>query len=59
MAVMVQGNPEWLDARCGKVTTSRIADILAVKRDGNPSASRRRQMPTRSCTVSRSNGSAS
>lgn len=44
MAEMVQGSPEWLDARCGKVTASRVADILAVKRDGKPTAERERYL---------------
>ncbi|GJE13656.1 lambda exonuclease family protein [Methylobacterium longum] len=44
MADMVQGSPEWLDARCGKVTASRVADVLAVKRDGKPTAERERYL---------------
>lgn len=44
MADMVQGSPEWLDARCGKATASRIADILAVKKDGKPTAERERYL---------------
>ncbi|MFB0493084.1 putative phage-type endonuclease [Methylobacterium sp. OAE515] len=44
MADMVQGSPEWLDARCGKATASRIADVLAVKRDGKPTAERERYL---------------
>ena len=32
-----QGSPEWVDARVGKVTASRLKDWLAVsKRDGKP-----------------------
>lgn len=34
-----QGSPEWFAARCGKVTASRVADVVAVTRSG-PSASR-------------------
>lgn len=34
-----QGTPEWLDLRKGKVTASRVADILATTKSG-PSASR-------------------
>lgn len=34
-----QGTPEWLAERCGCVTASRIADILATTKSG-PSASR-------------------
>jgi hypothetical protein len=37
----VQGSSEWFDARCGKVTGSRVADAIAVlkrkkKEDGEP-----------------------
>ena len=34
-----QGSPEWLMQRCGKVTASRVADILAKTKSG-PAASR-------------------
>ena len=34
-----QGSPEWLLERCGKVTASRVADILAKTKSG-PAASR-------------------
>ena len=34
-----QGTPEWLELRRGKVTASRVADILAKTKTG-PSASR-------------------
>jgi putative phage-type endonuclease len=44
MAEMVQGSPEWLDDRCGKVTASRVADVLAVKKDGKPTAERERYL---------------
>ncbi|WP_051044615.1 lambda exonuclease family protein [Methylobacterium sp. B1] len=44
MAEMIQGTAEWLDARCGKVTASRVADVLAVKRDGKPTADRERYL---------------
>ena len=44
MADMVQGSPEWLDVRCGKVTAFRVADVLAVKRDGKPTAERERYL---------------
>ena len=36
---MEQGSPEWFAARCGKVTASRIADVMAKTAKG-PSASR-------------------
>jgi len=29
-----QGTPEWLQERCGKVTASRIADLMATTRSG-------------------------
>jgi exodeoxyribonuclease (lambda-induced) len=36
-----QGSPEWVEARVGKVTASRLKDWLAVgKRDGKPLKSR-------------------
>lgn len=44
MPEMIQGSPEWLDARAGKATASRIADILAVKKDGKPTAERERYL---------------
>jgi len=34
-----QGTPEWLQARVGRITASRIADVLAITKSG-PSASR-------------------
>lgn len=39
-----QGTPEWHAMRCGKVTASRIADVLREGRSGKPSASRARYM---------------
>ena len=36
---MEQKSPEWFAARCGKVTASRVADIIAKTKSG-PSASR-------------------
>jgi putative phage-type endonuclease len=38
---MEQRSPEWFDQRRGKVTASRIGDILATIRNGNWAASRR------------------
>jgi putative phage-type endonuclease len=35
-----QGSQEWLLERCGKVTASRIADLMATRRDGQPSSDR-------------------
>lgn len=37
--MIVQGSPEWFAARCGKVTASRVADVIAKTKSG-PSASR-------------------
>lgn len=31
---MIQGTQEWLQARCGKITASRIADIMAKTKSG-------------------------
>lgn len=38
-----QGSPEWFAARCGKVTASRIADVVAKTKTG-PSAMRANYM---------------
>lgn len=43
MSDIVQGSPEWFAQRCGKVTASRIADIIARTKSG-PSASRANYM---------------
>jgi putative phage-type endonuclease len=40
---MEQGTPEWLAIRCGKVTASRMADLMAKTKSG-PSASRANYM---------------
>jgi putative phage-type endonuclease len=37
---MDQGTQEWLEARLGRVTASRIADVMAKGRGGKPSATR-------------------
>lgn len=37
---MMQGTPEWIERRRGKVTASRVKDILATTKSG-PSASRK------------------
>ncbi len=37
-----QGTPEWMADRCGKITASRIADVLAKPRKGNADSSTRR-----------------
>ena len=36
--VIEQGSAEWLRERCGKITASRIADMMDRKKDGSPSA---------------------
>lgn len=40
MTDMVQGSPEWLAARCGKVTASRVGDITARLKKGGFTAAR-------------------
>ena len=40
MLDVVQGSEEWRMARLGKVTASRIADVMAKGRSGQPSATR-------------------
>lgn len=37
---MEQGSDEWLLARCGLVTASRVADVVAKLKSGKPGASR-------------------
>lgn len=32
--MIVQGTPEWFAARCGKVTASRVADVIAKTKTG-------------------------
>lgn len=34
MTEIVQGSPEWLAIRCGKVTASRVADVVAKTKTG-------------------------
>lgn len=41
---MRQGSDEWFAARLGKVTASRVADVMAVGRGGAPSATRKNYM---------------
>lgn len=33
-AIVLQGTPEWEQARCGRVTASRVADIIAKTKTG-------------------------
>lgn len=35
-----QGSPEWFDARVGRVTASRVSDVMAKGRSGAPSTTR-------------------
>jgi putative phage-type endonuclease len=39
-----QGSPEWLQERCGKVTASKIADVMSSGRGKEPSATRKNYM---------------
>jgi putative phage-type endonuclease len=43
MDQIIQGSPEWFAARIGKVTASRVADVIAKTKTG-PSASRANYM---------------
>lgn len=38
---MDQRSEAWFDARCGKLTGSRFADVMNVLKDGSPGANRR------------------
>ena len=40
---IIQGSVEWLQIRCGKVTASRVADVVARTKSG-PAASRANYM---------------
>ena len=43
----MQGSPEWLKARCGKITGSRFAAVLAInKKNGQANAPRRKLIAT-------------
>lgn len=48
MTEIVQGSPEWKALRCGKVTASRVADVVARTKSG-PSASRANYMAQLIC----------
>lgn len=39
-----QGTPEWLALRCGKITASKIADVMSKGRGNAPSATRANYM---------------
>jgi putative phage-type endonuclease len=43
MSEIIQGSPEWFAIRCGRVTASRVADVVAKTKSG-PSASRTNYM---------------
>jgi putative phage-type endonuclease len=43
MGEIIQGSPEWFAARLGRVTASRVADVIAKTKSG-PSASRANYM---------------
>lgn len=43
MEEIIQGTPEWFAARCGKVTASKVADVIARTSKG-PAASRANYM---------------
>ncbi len=44
---MIQGSPEWLAARCGKITGSRFRAVMSLhKRTGAPNAPRRELVRT-------------
>lgn len=38
--MIVQGSPEWFEARCGMVTASRMADLTGRLKNGSPGAKR-------------------
>jgi putative phage-type endonuclease len=42
---IIQGSPEWFAIRCGRVTASKVADVVAKTKSG-PSASRATYMGT-------------
>jgi len=46
---MQQGSEEWLLARCGKVTASRVHDIVATTRSGGYSTSRKNYLAELVC----------
>lgn len=41
---MEQGSEEWFEARCGKVTASKIADVMAAIKNGEAAARRNYRM---------------
>lgn len=45
---MIQRTPEWMAARCGRVTASRVADIMRTTKSG-PAASRKNYLAELVC----------
>lgn len=41
---MIQGSPEWLAIRCGRVTASRVRDVVATTKSGGYGAGRKNYM---------------
>lgn len=39
-----QRSAQWFAMRCGKVTASRLSDVMAVRKDGKPTAARRKYL---------------
>lgn len=39
-----QGSAEWHEARAGRITASRFADVIALRRDGKPTAAREKYL---------------
>lgn len=39
-----QGDPTWIHERCGRITASRVADVVAKLKNGKPGASRHTYM---------------
>ena len=51
---MIQGSAEWLHARCGRCTGSRVKDALDFMQNGLPSAKRKKYL--RDCVAERLTG---
>lgn len=48
---IVQGSPEWMQARVGRVTASRLADVVAKTKTGKPTAAREEYMAEIVCEI--------
>lgn len=46
---MPQGSPEWFDARCGVITSSRFKDVMAKGKGSAPSATRQSYLKELAC----------